>query len=80
MQLAVVEALQHVGDLSAVPSLKPLTEGLFRSGQLKAAARAAIELIRAREGARSLPGALSIADGAEVGGLTVSDNGPDDQA
>lgn len=77
MQLAVVEALQHVGDLSAVPALKPLTEGLFRSGQLKAAARAAIELIRAREGARSLPGALSIADGADAGGLTVSDGGPD---
>ena len=71
MQLAVVEALLHLGDLSAVPALKPLTEGLFRSSQLKSAARAAIEAIRAREGARALPGALSLAEGGGPGGLAI---------
>jgi len=73
VQLAVIVALGSVGDLSAVSALKPLTEGLFRAAHLKGAARSAIEAIRAREGARSLPGALSLAEGAGAGGLSLPD-------
>jgi len=72
-QLAVVATLEHIGDLSVIPALKPLTEGLFRGGALKAAAKSAIEAIRAREGARSLPGALSLSEHAGPGALALSD-------
>lgn len=74
LQFAVIRALGVVGTLSAVAALKPFSEGFFRASELKDAAQAAIAAIRERDGARSLPGALSIAD-VTPGGLAVKDDG-----
>ncbi|MFO0751012.1 MAG: hypothetical protein U1F43_35860 [Myxococcota bacterium] len=70
---AAVAALAAIGDLPSVAALKPLTSGLFRSGELKAAATRAIEAIRQRHGARENPGALSLSASDRAGGLSLGD-------
>lgn len=74
LQVAVIKALGAVGTLSAVAALKPYSEGFFRASELKEAAQAAIAAIRERDGARVLPGALSLAD-ATPGGLALKEDG-----
>jgi hypothetical protein len=70
VQCAAIEALGNVGEMSVVTTIEPFTSGLFRSGAVKARARAAIARVRERHHARSLPGAMSLAD-EPAGGLSV---------
>lgn len=58
---AAIRALGGLGTERALPYLRPLTSGLFRSASTKALARAAIDRILERAGKRDLPGALSVA-------------------
>lgn len=61
VQVAAIEALGEVGALSEVARLTPLTEGFFRAGAIKSAAKAAVAALRERHRAQSLPGAVSLA-------------------
>ncbi|MCC6620021.1 MAG: hypothetical protein IT385_02125 [Deltaproteobacteria bacterium] len=68
---ALARQLGRIAGPEALPALRPLTRGIFRGGDLKAAARAAVAAIEARHPIEHLRGALSE---AEVdAGLTLVD-------
>jgi HEAT repeat protein len=68
-QLAAATALGRLGTVRAVEPLLPLTEGLFRDGALRDAAREAVRRIQARLGAVE-EGRVSLAPDA-AGRLSV---------
>lgn len=70
VRAAAIVATGRCGTLEHLPYLEPLTSGLFRSGEVKQLARAAIAAIRDRAGLRDVPGALSLSGGTP-GGLTL---------
>ncbi|MCC6621449.1 MAG: HEAT repeat domain-containing protein [Deltaproteobacteria bacterium] len=69
VKVNAIEALKAVGDGRALAALRPLTSGLFRSGRVKAAAREASDVIRARVGEG---GGLALSAEGGAGGLTVA--------
>ena len=74
LQVAALEALTTLGDVSDLVRVTPLTEGLFRAGRIKEAARRAVAGIRARERIRDESGALTLTEGAD-GGLALHADG-----
>src|SRR5690606_15289658 len=72
---AAVELLGEIGEVTDLPLLNPLTEGFFRAGRIKDAARAAVARIKVRAQVRDEHGALSLAQG-EAGDLSLSDDVP----
>ncbi len=75
VRIACAQALSKVGSVLAVEPLLPLTEGLFTSGDVKEAAKDAVEKIRARIGPAD-HGRLSLVEGDDDrGALTLAHNG-----
>lgn len=74
VQTAAATALGAVGDLSAVEPLLPLTQGVFANGDLKRAARAAVEAIQERQGTGPA-GGLALADEIDTGGALSDTDG-----
>ena len=77
VQVAACEALGTMGSVRSVEHLLPLTRGLLRSGDLKAAATMAVDRIQARAGdaaggrlslvdPQAMAGEVSLVDGGEV--------------
>ena len=70
---ATARALERCGTLAAVEPLLPHSKGMLTDGELKQAARQAIDAIQARHGGGER-GAFSIADGGDVrGGLSIAE-------
>ena len=71
VQMVAANALAKLGSLDAVESLLPLTEGLTRSPEVKAAARDAVRAIQQRAGSPT-GGGLSVVDDVDrAGGLSL---------
>ena len=72
VQLAVIKVFAEVGAIGDLVTLSPLTEGFFRSGVIKDAAREAMRRIKERQGVRDETGALALSE-QTIGGLALTD-------
>ena len=70
VQLAAVDALGSVGQISAVERLLPFSKSRLADARLQLAASTAIRMIQSRR-ARTGSGALSVVNDGDAGGLSV---------